>query len=146
MNFSQMPSQITTLRKVFITIITHERPIPSMFPEVISQITGFLKHASTIFIIAFEKQVVSRCFRILNFDYLMPMFGSVFKGFAFTWVRDDFFGFVVVLGVFGVIFRMLRSFALSLSWCTERSSCVTPRNLLIPDFLDIFIFIFIILR
>ena len=81
-----MTSKITALSEIFVTIIAFEWTVACVLPEVISQVTGLLKHAFAARVIAFEEQVVSIGLRILNLYHLMPIFGSIFEGLPFSLV------------------------------------------------------------
>jgi hypothetical protein len=50
-----MTTQVAALGEVFVTIIADERADASVFSEVVTEITRFLKHCITAFVIALKK-------------------------------------------------------------------------------------------
>lgn len=68
-----MPSQVSALSECLLAIAAQERPLTSMFSEVVPQVATLFENTTTVRVHAFEIQLNPLCLGVSNLDRLMPV-------------------------------------------------------------------------
>lgn len=76
----QVSAEVSTLSESLTALITNERSLSGVLPEVISKIARFLEHRITARIHAFEIQLDPLSLWVPDLDCLMPADRHSFEG------------------------------------------------------------------
>jgi hypothetical protein len=69
----EVPSQVSALGERLLAIAAQERPLTSMFSEMVPQVAALFKHTTTVGVHAFEIQLNPLCLGVSNLDRLVPV-------------------------------------------------------------------------
>jgi hypothetical protein len=73
MDIFEVPPQVATLSECLLAIAAQERPLTSMFSEMVPQVAAFFKHTTTLRVHALKIQLNPLCLGVSNLDSLVPV-------------------------------------------------------------------------
>lgn len=84
MHILQMSAKVATLSEGLQAEGAFEGPHTCVLPEVVPKIAAFFENTATSLVFAFEVELDSLSFWILNSDGLVPLLWNTIEGFMFA--------------------------------------------------------------